>query len=356
MPEISIIVPVYNVEKYIHRCIDSILAQTFTDFELILIDDGSTDNCPAICDEYANNDHRVVVVHKSNCGQSSARNKGLEIARGNYILFCDSDDSYDSNLLSKKLEDFLRHSKQLSCFSYTDIWESNCPSEEKYRDNHIFFSSTRDRFSFLSSQLSHKAVGYSICNKIYSKEILDQYGIAMPERQAMGNKDDWCEDLIFNLQYMMCVDSISMDPAPIYQVSKHGAPQEQNETGLKDRIEHMLNLFAFLSNTKVYQKHQKDFWKIAIWHMRRYVYLKAGSDGVKELRNACFASKHWPLFRQWIHTALDNWSELRDRWSFVDYWDYHILLSYILSGNYLLFKIRSFILWRFISKLHKDTK
>ncbi|RBP03157.1 glycosyltransferase [Rossellomorea aquimaris] len=91
-PEISIIVPVYNVEPYINKCIDSILAQTFTDFELILVNDGSPDNCGRICDEYANKDSRIKVIHKENGGLSEARNVGLDTARGNYIGFVDSDD------------------------------------------------------------------------------------------------------------------------------------------------------------------------------------------------------------------------------------------------------------------------
>lgn len=82
MPEVSIIVPVYKVEPYLRRCVDSILAQTFTDFELILVDDGSPDNCPAICDEYAERDSRVRVIHKENGGVSSARNAGMEAAVG----------------------------------------------------------------------------------------------------------------------------------------------------------------------------------------------------------------------------------------------------------------------------------
>jgi len=90
-PKISIIVPVYKVEPYLRKCIDSILAQTFTDFELILVDDGSPDGCGKICDEYAKKDNRILVIHKSNGGLSSARNAGLEIAKGEYIGFVDSD-------------------------------------------------------------------------------------------------------------------------------------------------------------------------------------------------------------------------------------------------------------------------
>ena len=92
MPELSIVVPVYKVEKYLPKCIDSILAQTFRDFELILIDDGSPDNCGAICDDYAARDSRIKVIHQENAGVSAARNAGLDIATGTYLGFVDSDD------------------------------------------------------------------------------------------------------------------------------------------------------------------------------------------------------------------------------------------------------------------------
>lgn len=92
MPQISVIVPVYNVEKYIDRCVRSILGQSFYDFELILVDDGSPDNCPAICDAWAERDARISVIHQKNGGLSAARNSGIRIAGGEYLLFVDSDD------------------------------------------------------------------------------------------------------------------------------------------------------------------------------------------------------------------------------------------------------------------------
>lgn len=97
-PKISIIVPVYKVEPYIHKCIDSILNQTFKDFELILVDDGSPDNCGNICDEYEKKDIRIKVIHKENGGLSSARNAGLDIAIGKYVGFVDSDDYIEKDM------------------------------------------------------------------------------------------------------------------------------------------------------------------------------------------------------------------------------------------------------------------
>src|SRR5665647_1387418 len=97
-PVISIIVPVYNVELYIRECLDSILTQTFKDFEVILVNDGSTDQSGDICNEYAKNDKRIKVAHKDNGGVSSARNVGIKLAQGDYIGFVDSDDRIDENM------------------------------------------------------------------------------------------------------------------------------------------------------------------------------------------------------------------------------------------------------------------
>lgn len=101
---ISVIVPVYNSEKYLKRCIDSILNQTYKAIELILVDDGSPDNCGKICDEYAKKDKRVRVIHKTNAGVSAARNSGLEIALGNYATFVDSDDYIEPEMYSNMME------------------------------------------------------------------------------------------------------------------------------------------------------------------------------------------------------------------------------------------------------------
>lgn len=103
MPKFSIIVPIYNIESYIEKCIDSILAQSFTDFELILVDDGSPDRCPLICDEYAKKDGRIKVVHKKNGGLSSARNAGLAVAVGEYCWMVDGDDYISPDALEKIL-------------------------------------------------------------------------------------------------------------------------------------------------------------------------------------------------------------------------------------------------------------
>ena len=101
MPEISVIVPVYKAEDYLHACVDSILSQTVSDFELILVDDGSPDNCGAICDDYAARDSRVRVIHQKNQGQAAARNRAIAVAKGDWVCFVDSDDAVHPQMLER---------------------------------------------------------------------------------------------------------------------------------------------------------------------------------------------------------------------------------------------------------------
>ena len=112
----SIIIPVYRTENFLHKCIDSVLSQTYPNFELILVDDGSPDNCPLICEEYAQHDNRVHVIHKSNGGAASARNVGIRAAHGDYIMFTDSDDYWnDSTALQSILEAIIAYQCDVLC-------------------------------------------------------------------------------------------------------------------------------------------------------------------------------------------------------------------------------------------------
>jgi glycosyltransferase involved in cell wall biosynthesis len=128
-PKISIVVPIYNVEKYLHKCIDSILAQTFTNFELILVNDGSTDNCREICEEYAKNDRRIKVIHKENGGVSSARNAGIEAATGQYIGFIDSDDYIHEKMYEVLYQNAVRYSSDIVVCDYLKVYEDETPEE-----------------------------------------------------------------------------------------------------------------------------------------------------------------------------------------------------------------------------------
>ena len=171
MPKISIIVPVYNVEEYLRPCIDSILSQTFTDFELILVDDGSPDNCGAICDEYGLNDERVHVIHQQNAGLSAARNKGISVSAGDYICFVDSDD-----LISKEFCNILYKticstaSMMAACRIFR--FDGDKPSIENSRLEEKA-PKMMNYAVFLYKQMDHE-IEVGVCNRLYKRSIFDK--------------------------------------------------------------------------------------------------------------------------------------------------------------------------------------
>lgn len=121
----SIVIPVYNVETYLRQCIDSILCQTFTDYEIILVDDGSTDNCPLICDEYAAKDKRIKVIHQENAGQSVARNTAINSAKGEYLICLDSDDWLSDNEVLESIHKSTFNNPDIVEYGYRKYFESN---------------------------------------------------------------------------------------------------------------------------------------------------------------------------------------------------------------------------------------
>lgn len=197
MPEISIIVPVYKAEPYLHRCVDSILAQTFTDFELILVDDGSPDNCGAICDEYALTDKRLKVIHQSNCGAAAARNVGIDAAEGAYIAFCDSDDIVSPMWLDRMVR--LAGDKVLPIGAYCED-EKQLGTEKKLIVDPGKEYSRESYYTFNRTGLA----GY-LCNALYRRDIIDLHHIRLREQHAKG---DYNEDLLFALKYIQYIDSI----------------------------------------------------------------------------------------------------------------------------------------------------
>lgn len=120
MPFLSVIIPVYKVEDYLNRCVESVLNQNFTDLEVILVDDGSPDNCPKICDDLAQRDVRVKVIHKQNGGLSSARNAGIEVAQGEYIAFLDSDDAWAEGKLAEVVDVIKKTNSEMTIFASCD--------------------------------------------------------------------------------------------------------------------------------------------------------------------------------------------------------------------------------------------
>ncbi len=169
-PLLSIIVPVYDVENYLQKCIDSILAQTFTDFELILVDDGSPDNCPALCDTAAAKDARVRVIHQKNGGLSAARNAGLDVARGEWIGFVDSDDYIAPEMYEKLYRAVQQTGADFALCDFAEVDEAGAPSNARTHGvitQQIF----TERELLQSAYLTMMLVAW---NKLYRRAIFAQ--------------------------------------------------------------------------------------------------------------------------------------------------------------------------------------
>lgn len=195
---VSVIIPVYRAEDFLHRCVDSILDQTFRDFELILVDDGSPDNSGAICDAYAAQDRRIRVIHQENRGASAARNKGLDQAEGEYVVFCDCDD-----LVSPL---WLEHLVAAAGEGALPVCSFCNDREQLGREKKLPVPSAQilpkaDYYAFGCCGLG----GY-MCNSLYCNPIIQANHLRLREQRERG---DYNEDLLFNLQYIHYVDRIT---------------------------------------------------------------------------------------------------------------------------------------------------
>lgn len=208
---ISVIVPIYNVENYLIRCIDSILNQTFSNFELILVDDGSTDACGRICDEYALTDNRITVLHINNGGVSNARNKGLDLAKGKYIIFCDSDDYWKINLLEITYNYLINSDVDYLLFNYDNI-ENN---KTLYSSNHetgLFYTSQLvDKFEYIVKFILTGNSGWEVWTRIFKNDIIQKNKI-----RFCLSCNNFAEDMGFVINYIYYSKTVLSIPNSLY--------------------------------------------------------------------------------------------------------------------------------------------
>jgi len=205
--KISVIIPIYNVERYLRKCIDSVISQTYQNIELILVNDGSTDGSTKICDVYAAKDKRITVIHKENGGLSSARNAGLEIANGYYIAFLDSDDWIDTEMYQVLIQLLEQHDADISA----------CGLKEIYDDKTLIASNTAqitklDRTEAINSLITgHNSVRFEVWNKVFKSEIIR--GIRFKEGQIY-------EDVYFDRKVFLKLNKLVYIDLPMHNYLK----------------------------------------------------------------------------------------------------------------------------------------
>jgi len=166
---ISVIIPIYKVEKYLNECVKSILAQTYSDIEVILVDDGSPDGCPALCDTFAAEDSRITVIHKINGGLSSARNAGIEIAKGEWLAFIDSDDIIHKDMMLRMIESQKQTDSDIIVCDFLTFQDGDTIYDIESLGKMELFNSEEA----VEAMFSNKGIGWGAWNKLYRKDLFD---------------------------------------------------------------------------------------------------------------------------------------------------------------------------------------
>lgn len=224
----SVVVPVYKVEEYINECVDSILNQSFDDFEVILVDDGSPDNCGKICDEYAKKDERVRVIHKENGGLVSARQAGIKIARGEYIVNIDSDDYIDKDMLKNSDEIINSYSPDAIYFSMMNFkgqkrWTfDECIKEGFYDEKDI--KEKIYPYALLSADMQN--LNYLVTVKVVKREILE------PIQLSVSCAISYAEDVACSVPMIASIKSLYVSIKPMYNY-RHRTTSMSNKLNIK---------------------------------------------------------------------------------------------------------------------------
>lgn len=275
---ISIVIPVYNTEKYLDKCVGSIVNQTFENLEIILVDDGSSDNCPVMCDEWGKKDDRIKVIHKKNGGVSSARNAGLNIAKGDYIAFVDGDDWVDTNTYEVAFDMISSNYSDLVVFSLLNEYDTET---DQYIDSYdVNVCNQSELFNLILD--TDYVCGYA-CNKLFKKTLIDKL--------RFNEKLFCCEDIDFCTRYAMNCNKVAYTTAKFY----HYRQRNDSMTGeykysvrklsILDAYENIMPIYKEYDNEDYY-KLERNYLKIALNIKGRMILSKVKNDAVaKRLDN-----------------------------------------------------------------------
>lgn len=233
MHSVSIIVPVYNVEKYLAKCIESILSQTYRDIEVLLIDDGSTDGSADICKEYSRQDDRIRYIRQENGGLGNARNRGIQEASGKYILFIDSDDYIAENMVEQLYQNIITSGADMATCGIYNVFQQKCTAQ--YDKIEKFLCSSEEAFGLL---LIGEKIPGSSCNKLIQADILKD--IRFPEGIPY-------EDVGFHIDLMQKVETVYVDTTPLY----YYVHRENSITTKKFDSDAMMFIYAYNETLKV---------------------------------------------------------------------------------------------------------
>ena len=269
-PTVSIIVPVYNAEATISRCIESIINQEYRDFELLLIDDGSIDSSGTICDRYAAEDSRIRLIHKENTGVSETRNMALDLACGTYLQFLDSDDWITPNATRLFVEEAERYHCDMVISDFYRVVGKRVAQKGDIDDDCVL---TQEEFS--AHMLQNPADFYYgvLWNKLYRRDIVEKYHL------RMNPQISWCEDFMFNLEYIRHAEVFYALQVPVYYYVKTKGSLASQGMSISKTIKMKLMVFEYYNNFYKHVLDEEDYEKNRL-QVYRFLVDAAGDGAV----------------------------------------------------------------------------
>lgn len=307
MVKLSVIIPVYNVEKYIDECVSSVLNQTLRDIEIILVDDESPDKCPILCDEYSKMDSRVKVIHKKNSGLGFARNSGIEVATGEYVTFLDSDDFVDLDAYESLVNIAESNNLDVLYYKFKRFSDVNEVDETVKSDSIVLYEEEAVKnlmLDIIAAPLSSKAdrnIQCSSCTAIYRLNVINDHNVRFhSERELIS------EDLIFNLDFLSYANRAAYNMTRYYHYRINGVSLTQ--TVRTDRIEKNLVLYEYINAHIPFWNLDSDKGK----ERNQRLFIGYSRTSVKHLLRSTY-----PHRRQWFNEICDMpiWTELYENFN-----------------------------------------
>lgn len=289
MSQVSIIIPVYNAEKYLYKCIHSVINQTYKDIEIIIINDGSTDSSLLICRKFEKNDSRIRIINKKNEGVSKARNIGIDYAKGKYIAFIDADDYIEKNMIENMFNRITKENADMILCNYTNVNNEEkklikynlkqvVTGCENINNNIIIPLIERDK-----NEKKHKIEGFrSPWGKLFNKDIIDKFKLRFNEKMSIG------EDFIFNLQFMSHSHALTFDEASYYYYvtnSNSALMKYKKNCWEKYYRPIIINLNQFLKDNMLYNQAELRVFKLIIKYFFICLYNEKKSDKFYDIYN-----------------------------------------------------------------------
>ena len=268
MPFVSLIIPVYNAEKYLRRCLTSAMEQTFKDMEILVVNDGSTDESLAICREYAQMDPRFHIINKENTGVSDSRNRAIQIAKGDYLQFMDSDDW----LTPDATETFVYAAQKFNCdlviADFYRVDKAVFTEKQHIRERGLL---TREQFATYMMQDPADFYYGVLWNKLYRRDLVEKYHL------RMDVSVNWCEDFLFNLEYILHANVFYALQAPVYYYVKTKGSLASQGLSITKTVKMKFMVFEYYNEfyKNVYDEKAYEKKRLSVYRF----FLDAASDG-----------------------------------------------------------------------------